>query len=74
MIIRVSGHNIYILIEMEGKSVKVIGDYKITPYCLGRGTFSEVYLSEDYLGQKIAAKVISLKDLSGTCPFIQPRW
>jgi hypothetical protein len=73
MIIRSTRHNIYILIEMEGKSVKVIGDYKITPHCLGTGSFSEVYLSEDYLGQKIAAKVIPLKGLSCTHPSIQPK-
>jgi hypothetical protein len=53
--------------------VKVVGDYKITSHCLGRGTFSEVYLSEDYLGQKVAAKVIPLKGLSGTHASIQPK-
>ena len=32
--------SLYILIKMEGKAIKRIGNYKITPHQLGRGAFS----------------------------------
>lgn len=61
---------LYILIKMEGKAIKRIGNYKITPHLLGRGAFSEVFLAFDKHDTKIAAKIIPIASLTSTISFI----
>lgn len=55
---------------MEGKAIKRIGNYKITPHLLGRGAFSEVFLAFDKHDTKIAAKIIPIASLTSTISFI----
>lgn len=61
---------LYILIKMEGKAIKRIGNYKITPHLLGKGAFSEVYLAYDQQDTKLAAKIIPIASLTSTASLI----
>ena len=55
---------------MEGKAIKRIGNYKITPHLLGKGAFSEVYLAYDQQDTKLAAKIIPIASLTSTASLI----